>query len=184
MGLSCMRRDQGLVREGIGVNAIEIAIKMETDAIEFYRNAAGKVANKVGQRMFLSIAGDETRHLQMLTDILQGLDITAKDINPMGDIRTIFEELKDQMMKRVEATQDELEALRIAMDMEKEGVEFYRKAASEAPSAKEKALFERLLREEEQHFGVFSNTYFFLRDSGSWFMWEEHSIVDGGTPWA
>jgi rubrerythrin len=166
------------------VNAVEIAIKMETDAVVFYGTAAEKVKNKVGKKMFLSIIEDEKRHLRMLTDILQGLDITVKDINPMKNIRTVFEELKDEMMKRVEATHDELEAFRIAMDMEKEGVGFYRKAASEASSAKEKALFERLVREEEQHFGAFSNTYFFLRDSGSWFMWEEHSIVDGGTPWA
>jgi len=44
------------------VNAIEIAIKMETDAIDFYTKAAGRVKNKVGQNTFLSIAGDETRH--------------------------------------------------------------------------------------------------------------------------
>jgi rubrerythrin len=166
------------------MNAIEIAIKMETDAIDFYRSASERVKNKVGKKMFLSITEDEKRHLQMLTDILKGLDITAKDINPMKNIRTIFEELKDEMMERVEATGDELEAFRIAMDMEKEGVEFYRKTASAAPSPKERVLFERLARDEEQHFAAFSNTYFFLRDSGSWFMWEEHSIVDGGTPWA
>jgi hypothetical protein len=26
-------------------------------------------------------------------------------------------------------------------------------------------------------------TVFFLSDSGSWFMWEEYSIADGGIPW-
>jgi rubrerythrin len=94
-------------------------------------------------------------------------------------IRTIFEEMKDAMMERVQATDDELNAFGIAMDMEKEGMEFYRKAAAGAPSAKEKALFERLVKEEEQHFNVFANTYFFLKDSGSWFLWEEHGIVEG-----
>ncbi len=161
------------------MNAVEIAAKMETDAVDFYTTAAGKVKNKVGQRMFLSIVEDEKRHLQMLGDIIKGMDITAKDIHPMKAIRTVFEELKNEMMERVQATDDELDAFRIAMEMEKEGMEFYRKAASVAPSAKERALFERLLKEEEQHFAVFSNTYFFLHDSGSWFMWEEHSIVEG-----
>ncbi|MCL5022376.1 MAG: ferritin family protein [Nitrospirae bacterium] len=166
------------------MNAVKIAMKMETDAIDFYRNAAEKVKNKVGKKMFLSITGDELRHLQMLTDILKGLDIKPKDVNPMKNIKTIFEELKQEMMERVEATEDELSAFKIAMDMEKEGVDFYKKAAAEAQSAKEKALFERLVKEEEQHYAVFSNTYFFMQDSGSWFMWEEYSIVDGGTPWA
>jgi rubrerythrin len=92
--------------------------------------------------------------------------------------------MKDSMMKKVEATKDELDAFKIAMQMEKEGIEFYKNAEGEAKSEKEKALFARLVKEEEQHFDIFSNTYFFLSDTGSWFMWEEHSIVDGGTPWA
>jgi len=87
-------------------------------------------------------------------------------------------------MKRVEATMDELEAFKIAMQMEKEGVEFYKKAAAGAKTEIEKALFERLIKEEQEHYNIFANTYFFMSDTGSWFMWEEHSIVDGGTPWA
>lgn len=161
------------------MNAVEIAVKMETDAIDFYTAAAGKVKNVVGQKMFLSIVEDEKRHLQMLGDILRDMDITAKDVSPMKAIKSIFEEMKDEMMERVQATDEELNAFGIAMDMEKEGMEFYRKAAAGAPSAKEKALFERLVKEEEQHFNVFANTYFFLKDSGSWFLWEEHSIVEG-----
>jgi rubrerythrin len=102
----------------------------------------------------------------------------------MKNMKTIFEEMKHEMMERVEATRDELEAFKIAADMEKHGVEFYKKAASEAITEKERNLFERLVHEEEQHYAVFANTYFFMSDTGNWFMWEEHSIVDGGTPWA
>ncbi len=166
------------------MNAIEIAIKMETDAIAFYKEAAAKVKNTVGQKMFLSIREDEKRHLDMLKEILQGLDIRFKDASPIKNVKTIFEEHRDEMMERVSATSDEVDALKIAMQMEEEGIAFYKRQASEAPSQKEKALFERLSKEEEEHFAVFSNTYFFLQNTGSWFMWEEHSIVDGGTPWA
>jgi rubrerythrin len=166
------------------MNAIEIAIKMETDAIDFYRAASEKVQNSVGKKMFLSIMEDEKRHLQMLTDIFKGLDIKAEDIHPMKKIKSIFEEYREEMMERAEATEDEMNAFRIAMDMEKKGMEFYEKAAKDAPSEKERELFKRLVKEEEQHYAVFSNTYFFMQNTGSWFMWEEHSIVDGGTPWA
>ncbi len=166
------------------MNAIEIAIKMETDAIDFYTGASKKVKNPVGRKMFLTIAEDEKHHLQMLTDIFKGLDITAKDVHPMKKIKGIFEEFRHEMMQRIEATEDELNAFKVAMDMEKKGVEFYKKAASEAATTKEKALFKKLVEQEEQHYAVFSNTYFFMHDTGSWFMWEEHSIVEGGTPWA
>lgn len=166
------------------MNAVEIAIKMETDAIKFYKEAAEKCNHAVGKKMFLSIVEDEKRHLDMLSHVFKGLDIKIKDVNPMKNIKSVFEQMKDEMMQRVEATTDELEAFKIAMQMENEGVKFYKKAASDATTEKERSLFERLVYEEEQHYNIFANTYFFMKDSGNWFMWEEHTIVDGGTPWA
>ena len=166
------------------MNAIEIAIKMEKDSIKFYTEAAEKTSNYVGKKMFLSITEDEKRHLEMLSQIFKEMDITIKDVNPMKEIKTVFETLKDKMKERIKATGDELEAFKIAMQMEQEGIEFYKKAGLEAKSEKERALFQRLVKEEQQHFDIFSNTYSFLTDTGNWFMWDEHSIVDGGTPWA
>lgn len=166
------------------MNAIEIAIKMETDAIKFYNEASQKMVHPVGKKMFLSIAEDEKRHLDMLSRIFKDLEISIKDVSPMKNIKSIFEEMKHEMMERIEATKDELEAFKIAMEMEKEGIEFYKKAALEAQKEKERLLFERLIHEEEQHYNIFANSYFFMSDTGSWYMWEEHSIVDGGTPWA
>jgi rubrerythrin len=166
------------------MNAIEIAIKMETDSINFYKEAAEKTKNPVAKKMFLTITEDEKRHLEMLSNIFKEIDITIKEVSPLKNVQTVFESMKDAMMKRVEATTDELDSFKIAMRMEKEGVEFYKKAGAEAQTEKEKSLFERLVKEEQQHYDIFANTYFFLSDTGSWFMWEEHSIVDGGTPWA
>jgi rubrerythrin len=166
------------------MNAIEIAIRMQRDAIKFYTEAAEKTKNPVGKNMFLTVVEDEKRHLENLSQIFKGLNITCKDVSPMENIKTVFEAMKNEMIKRVEATTDELEAFKIAMQMEKEGVEFYKKAALEAKTEKEKSLFERLVKEEQDHYNIFSNTFFFLSDTGSWFMWEEHSIVDGGTSWA
>jgi len=166
------------------MNAIEIAIKMETDAIKFYTEAADKTNHPVGKKMFLSITEDEKRHLEVLSKIFKEIDIKLEEASPMKNIKTIFQSMKESMMKRVEATADELEAFKVAMQMEKEGIEFYKNAISEAATEKERLLFERLVKEEQQHYDIFANTYFFMSDTGSWFMWEEHSIVDGGTPWA
>ncbi len=166
------------------MNAIDMSIKMETDAINFYTEAAEKTKHPVGKKMFLSITEDEKRHFEALSQIFKDINILVEELSPMKNIKTIFESMKDEMMKRVEATSDELYAFKIAMQMEKEGVEFYKKAESEAQTEKERSLFKRLIKEEQQHYDIFANTYFFLSDTGSWFMWEEHSIVDGGTPWA
>ena len=161
------------------MNAIEVAIKMEKDAIDFYTEAAGKTKHPVGKKMFMSITEDEKRHLKMLSAIFKDIGITPENVSPMGNIQTIFKTMKDAMMQQVAATKDEIDAFRIAMQMEKEGVEFYKKAEAEAPTEKERALFMRLVKEEQQHYDVFANTYSFMSDTGNWFMWDERSIVEG-----
>lgn len=161
------------------MNALEMAMKMETDSIKFYTEAAEKTKYPAGKKMFQTITEDEKRHLEMIAQIIKGLNITVKDVSPMKRVKTVFETMKDEMMKKVAATSDELEAFKIAMQMEREGEAFYKKSLAAAKTEKEKALFERLIEEERQHYRIFSNTYQFLSDTGNWFMWSEHSIVEG-----
>lgn len=161
------------------MNALEVARKMESDAIQFYTEAARKTTYEAGKKMFLSITEDEKRHLAMISDLIKGLNITIKDVNPMGEVKTVFESLKDSMMKRVAASKDELDSFRIAMDMEKAGREFYQKSLASAKTDKEKALFTRLIEEERQHYEIFENTYSHLSDTGNWFLWDERGVIEG-----
>jgi len=161
------------------MNAAEIALKMENDAVDFYKEAAGKTSHPVGKKMFLSIMEDEQKHVKMITALMKGMDITEDNAEPMERVKTIFEEMKSDLSQQLTATSDDKEALNIAMDMEKKGRDFYQRSLDEASDEKTKALFTRLVREEEQHYKVFANTYNFLNDTGNWFMWEEKGIVEG-----
>ena len=161
------------------MNAIEIARKMETDAIKFYTVASEKTKCPAGKKMLETITMDEKRHLEIVNNLLEGMDIHVEDVHPIQNIKTVFEAMKDDMMEKVEATSDDLEAFKIAMQMEKEGLDFYTKLSGDAATDKEKALYEKLIKEEQQHYNIFANTYNFLQDTGNWFMWEEHSIVEG-----
>lgn len=80
-------------------------------------------------------------HIKMLEEVLKGLELTIREAHPIKTVKTIFEEMKDKMMDRVKALSDELEAFRIAMDMEKEGIEFYKKVINEVTTEKEKKAF-------------------------------------------
>lgn len=162
------------------MDALEMAMKMETDAISFYTESAGKTRSAAGKKMFLSIADDERRHLEMIRQIVRGLQMTHRDATPLQNVKTVFESLKNEMMQKVEASKDDLEAFRIAMRMEKEGMAFYQKTLAAAVKEKERTLLERLIVEEQQHYDIFANTYQFLADTGNWFMWEERGIVEGG----
>ncbi|RMG68231.1 MAG: rubrerythrin [Nitrospirae bacterium] len=158
--------------------AVERAVKMETDAMKFYKEAAGKVSHPAGKKMFESLIRDEARHLRLLEDILKGLDIDPH-VQCLGDVKTVFSDLKDQMLERINASTDEKEAIRIALEMEKEGYNYYKEMAEKAVDEKEKKLFEILKQEEEKHYQLLNNTYSFLEDTGNWFMWDELSIVEG-----
>lgn len=161
------------------MDALELAMKMEKDAITFYTEAARKTTSPAGKKMFQTITEDEKRHLEMVSQIIKGLNITRKDTSPMKNVKTVFESMKDEMMKKVAATSDDLEAFKIAMNMEQEGLEFYKKTLAGSKKEKERALLEQLIHEEQQHYDIFANTYQFLANTGNWFMWEERSIVEG-----
>jgi rubrerythrin len=159
--------------------AIETAIKMETDAMKFYREAIGRTSHPLGRKLFEGFVVDEVRHLKMLQDIMNDMDIEVKVVHPKQDIKTVFSELKDEMMERISASTDEVEAVKVALDFEKKGYAFYENAAQTATGKKEKKLFEVLAAEEKGHYDVLENTYNFLQDTGNWFMWEEHGLLEG-----
>ncbi len=160
-------------------DAVQTAIKMETDAISFYEEAANKTNHPFGREMFRGFVKDEKRHLVMLQCLFKGMKISEEFARPKETIRTVFSDLKDQMMKRAAAVQSEMEALRIALQMEKEGFHFYEKAAAHAPSEQEKELFERLVLEENDHYAILNETYAFLDHTGQWYMYEERGIIEG-----
>lgn len=162
------------------MNALEVSKKMESDAIQFYTEAANKMKYAAGKKMFETIVEDEKRHLEMVTQLIRGMNITPQDVSPMKRVKTVFEALKGEMMKKVEASKDEMEAFKIAMRMETEGVAFYQKSLAAAKTEKEKALFTRLIEEERQHYNIFSNTFNHLGDTGNWFLWEERGVIEGG----
>ncbi len=159
--------------------SVEMAIKMEKDAVAFYKKCAEKTNSPVGKKMFLSIAEDEQYHIVCATNVLKGLGFKPSNTTPKQDMKSIYEQNKDVVMQKVDATTDDVEALKIAMKMEKEGAEFYLKAAAEAATPAEKALFECLAKDEGEHYAIFQNTCSLLNDSSNWFMWQEHVIYEG-----
>jgi uncharacterized ferritin-like protein (DUF455 family) len=48
--------------------------------------------------MFLSVAEHEKRHFDIRKEVLKGLDIHMRDLNLMKNIKTIFDEYKDETM--------------------------------------------------------------------------------------
>lgn len=160
-------------------DAIETAIKMETDAIAFYSEAADKTVHPFGKEMFKGFVKDENRHLRMLKEILKGINIEFEFIRPKETIKTVFSEQKASMLERVKALENELEAVKIALHMEKDGFDYYKAAADRATDPREKELFERMAVEENDHYAILNETYTFLDNTGNWYLYEERGVIEG-----
>ena len=164
---------------------IRTAIKMEEEGIDFYQEAAEKTSHPFGKKMFLSFVEDEKRHLTVLRSILAGFkfsdfDRFFEEKTPKEKIKTVFREVKNEIRERIAANPDELEALKIGMDMESKSVEFYQGALEKTQDSHQKAFFRRLIEEEKEHYELLQNTHSYLEDSGNWFLWEEKGLLDGG----
>ena len=159
--------------QGIRYGAIQGIVASKAT---FYQQAAEKTMNPIGKRVFLSVMEDEKRLLEDFRGI-------PKERH-MGARATASTKIIKGFLEKIKATTDDVEALKIAMEMEKESIELYEKLSRKVRTPKEKALFQNLLNEEQQRYTEFSDTCLFLSDSRGWFMWDEHSIMDGGTPWA
>jgi len=142
----------------------------------FYQHAAEKTMNPIEKRVFLSVMENEKRLLEDFRGI-------PKERHS-GTRGTASTKMIKGFLEKIKATTDDMEALKIAMDMEKESIELYEKLSKKVRTPREKAFLKSLLNEEQQRYAEFSDTCLFLSDSRGWFMWDEHGIMDGGTPWA
>ncbi len=158
--------------------AIEIAVKMEKDAIDFYREALSRTEHPTAIKMFDHFVKVELKHLRMLKDLVQKIDPKAKLTFPDGDIETVFSKGKQEMINRMDVTTDELEAIRLAADMEREGYDFYKDHTEKSESDDERELFKILAAQEEAHFNLLEKGYRHMKDTGKWFTWEDIGLSE------
>ena len=169
--------------------AIQMAMKMEKDGADFYQEAATKVASESAKKMLLSFVKDEKKHFNLLKKIFEETKLPNfnRDFEemfslklPADKVKTIFSKAKGEVQKHIPISSDELDVLRKAIEMEKKSVDFYQKQKGKAAEDKLRALFERLVEEERQHYQLLTNTLSYLEDSRDWYLWEEKALLNGG----
>jgi len=74
----------------------------------------------------------------------------------------------------------ELDALKLAIEMEGRSYDLYNKRSQEARSEAEKIFYQALAAEERQHQLVLTDYQEFLSDPTDWFTGKEHHSLDGG----
>jgi rubrerythrin len=168
------------------LNALEIALNNEMNEHRFYQNNAERTKNPVGRAMFTQIAGEELEHYERLKQLSEIWKQSKKwpETLPLKvketAVRAVFFNAAQTNGKpEAGGNQDELQAIRTAIEFEAKGAAFYAKLRDQSTDPKEKTFFGLLADIEHEHFASLKDTEEFFVDPGAWYQKAESSGLDG-----
>ena len=170
--------------ESKATKAVSIALQTEKDGLDMYEQAAARAGSPAAERMFESLADDERNHIRIIQAHIEGEGIgelikKAQSDTAAGQIKTIFTDAKKTIQSKAAATEDDKQALKLAMDFEKKGYDYYTEAAQNATEPVEKDMFLFLKGIENQHYEILQRALQYLEDTGHWFLWQEGGPIEG-----
>jgi len=159
---------------------VRAAAQLERDGRAFYLEVAGKTANPLAKRMFESLADDERSHLAWIEQMEPGVD-TAETANRdlFGRLGHIFADVPEARLRSVAGSDDDVQAINVALGMEKQSVDAYEKWANESAEDDVRKLCTTLVGIEKFHIQVLNNTLEYFERTGDWFMQEEQWNFEG-----
>lgn len=152
-------------------NAIRDAIMLEINGRKFFNHAAEVTHHPKGKKMFLHLAEEEVKHLEifgkMFNEILGGSD-WKKEFMPadVSGEAPLVEKLKESI--KHEERKGDVEALRIGMELESDAITFFQEAAAAADDPVAKKIFLEISEEEKFHFDLLQAQYDSVTGSGFW----------------
>lgn len=151
------------------------ALQMEMDGIKFYSDLANKTLHPMGRAMFKSFVEDEKLHAKRLRVLLSSPTVVEKKDtrNPAERLSTIFQEMGEALKKKVNANTNDIEAIKLAVKIEEQGITFYEKAAKNTADVKERELYRFLAGEEKIHLSILKNTLEYLENTE---LWDEEDV--------
>lgn len=167
-------------------DSLELALRMEAEGKRFYQEASERSSNKLARELFQQLAREEDAHGRKFQEIYQVLlkeERWPAEVQLDRDRGKTLKSLLSQAVRmwgdKAEAAQSELEAVKVALDMEERSYNFYRSRSQESASRAEREFFELLAGEEQGHRLVLLDSYEYLTDPAGWFAKKQHWSLDG-----
>jgi rubrerythrin len=154
-----------------------LGAQKERAAHDFYAHAAARTSHPQGKKMFERLAGEETKHEQLLQDWANvgvcPVDVQFPKLDP-----DFVKKGKAAVEAKVTAATDDLGAIEMGQAMERKSIEFYADAAAKAEDAGSKALFTRLRQEEDKHLALLTDLYDYMINPNLWSVRDERANFD------
>lgn len=127
---------------------LNFAIDREKEAVEFYAKLAKEATRTALKQTFESFSKEETKHVDMLSDIAGHKDkIDSYQFKEITDLK-----ISDYMIERdYEEGMPMPEILKLAMKKEEKAVKLYGDLADQTDHADATKVFEILVQEEKKH---------------------------------
>lgn len=139
-------------------DALELTLVIERLGYTFYTNASKKTKNDRGRVMFRRLAAEESDHLRRVQqehrDLLHAHGWLKREPMRLPVSRKIAQEIfpqKELLRLQVHDETTDLEALSLAMDLERRSQEFFRAFASQLSDPKGRKAFMEFADAEESH---------------------------------
>jgi rubrerythrin len=167
------------------LNALEVALNNEMKEREFYLKNAERTANPLGKAMFKQIGDEELEHYERLKQLHEKWAKKDKwpETVPLRVKETNIKEILGGALKGIDksakADSDDLAAVRVAVDFEEKGFQFYAKLRDASPDPREKEFFDLLSMIEHEHYLSLCNAEEYFSDPTGWFVRMEHQTFDG-----
>ncbi|HXI10952.1 MAG TPA: ferritin family protein [Thermodesulfobacteriota bacterium] len=144
-----------------GKEVLTMAVRIEENGMRFYTDASKAAKSDSLKELFKVLAEEEAHHIKVFTELrsLVAEDTVNEGFDPqLGEASLYLKSIADtevftkpdhgkEFAKRVH---DEKEALKIAIDMEKDSLLFYYEL-QRLIRAKDKAVIESLIEQEKEH---------------------------------
>ncbi|KYK23142.1 hypothetical protein AYK25_02035 [Thermoplasmatales archaeon SM1-50] len=154
-------------------DAIKIAIQMEKDGHAFYTKAAAQTTSEMGRAVFESLAADEFVHLDTFQKIFQGrISSVAWEKLVQSNDKYVNLAVFPKDLKTIEnatPNSDELDALRIGMDSEKEAIDYYTLIMNDASDKEVKEILGEIINQEKNHYRILQQEFSHLSSTGLWY---------------
>jgi len=167
------------------IEVLQLAVRMEIDGKEFYLKASRKSSNKLGKDLFQQLAAEEDVHRRKFEQIYDALKRGQKwpDVEPPSEkgkqLRSLFSEATRALGTKVKVAESELEAIRVALDMEKKSYDLYHSRSEESTLPVEKRFYQALAGEERGHHLALTDSLEYLSNPAGFFTKSEHWSLDG-----
>jgi rubrerythrin len=146
------------------LDALMRAMEIEKETFDFYTRAEQKTFNPEGKRIFRWLAKSEEQHYLKLSELYTSLDESGRWVFYGGSTITLEPEAEGG--QQIGFATGDLEALQIAMDIEKRGITYFNELLEKTSDPDGSAMLRSLRNEETEHLRVITEKYNSLKAEG------------------